>query len=68
MEFSNTLVHFQYKVKCQNDDNLSDTAADIKNCINHNLLNTLFDLLSIQINGREIEHEPNDAHKPFLLN
>lgn len=67
VDLSNTMIHIQCKVKMQNGDSLSDTDSEIKITPVNNLLHTLFRSLTIQINGKEVEHEANYAHKSFLI-
>ncbi len=66
LDLSNSFLHVQCKVKESNGDPLSETLADIKVTPANNLLHSLFSSLRININGKEIEHEPNYAYKAYL--
>lgn len=66
LDLNNTFIHVQCEVKKSNGDTLSDTPGDLKISPSTNLLHTLFSSLTIKINGKEIEHEANYAHKAFL--
>lgn len=68
VDLNNTFLHVECKVKSKNGEELSDTAADIKIAPSNNLFHSLFASLTVQINGKQIEHEPNYAHKAYLTN
>lgn len=66
LDLSNSFIHVQCKVTHADGSAITDTVADIKVTPANNLLHSLFSSLTIQINGKEIEHEANYAHKAFL--
>ena len=66
VDLNNSFIHVQCKIINQKGDNLSTTAADVKVAPSNNLLHTLFRSMTIQINGKEIEHEANYAYKAYL--
>ena len=66
LDLSNSFLHVQCKVTNNNGEQLSDTAAEVTIAPSTNLLHTLFSSLTIKINGKEVDHEANYAHKAFL--
>jgi len=68
LDLSNSFLHVQCKVLKQDGTELTNVDDDKKIAPSNNLLHSLFQSLTIQINGKEIEHEANYAHKAFLSN
>lgn len=66
IDLNNTLLHVQCKIKKQNGDLLDEDEEKVKISPTNLLLHSMFQSMSITINGKQIEHETNYAHKSFL--